>query len=156
MSRVSKVSDKQWEQYLYELSHSNTPLLICESLKIPVDSLKYKRKNDEEFQEKEQTALEVYSERIYADMAEYCKQYPQLRWKFAEKASEKLKEASAGPTTVNVNQEGGTLLLTGLSADQAYSETQRMLARIEQGQSKQLASSDGNKALLETGSNPSN
>ena len=125
-----KTSD--WKvKYLEQLSYRDTPLIIINELKISYEKLKTARKC-EEFQEAERLANELFQERFYEDLRSKVKDNPALLMKLGEKVVAKLQDK---PQTVNIDTGDKSINILGITSEQAYSDTQKLLQSIASNKS---------------------
>ncbi len=123
---------QDWKvKYLEQLSYRDTPLIIINELKISYEKLKTARK-DEEFQEAEKLANELFQERFYEDLRSKVKDNPALLMKLGEKVVARLQDK---PQTVNIDTGDKSINILGITSEQAYSDTQKLLQSIASNKS---------------------
>jgi len=123
---------QDWKvKYLEQLSYRDTPLIIINELKISYEKLKTARKS-EEFQEAEKLANELFQERFYEDLRSKVKDNPALLMKLGEKVVARLQDK---PQTVNIDTGDKSINILGITSEQAYSDTQKLLQSIASNKS---------------------
>ena len=127
-----KKQKKPWKiEYLEALSFCNTPLMIINKLGISYNQLQHARE-DEEFKEQEYVARQLYQERLYSDLESKVKDNPSLLLKFSEKVIDSLKDQ---PKNIEINTGDKNVTILGITSDQAYEDTQRLLESISKNKS---------------------
>jgi len=128
---MTKKSQDWKVKYLEQLSYRDTPLIIINELKISYEQLKTARK-DEAFQEAEKLANELFQERFYEDLRSKVKDNPALLMKLGEKVVARLQDK---PQTVNIDTGDKSINILGITSEQAYSDTQKLLQSIASNKS---------------------
>ena len=73
-------------------------------------------------------ARELYQEQVFTDLSLKVKDNPALFFKFSEKVIESFK---VKPAEVNIDTGDKSVTILGLSADQCYQDTQKLLESLK-------------------------
>jgi hypothetical protein len=111
-------------EYLKRISKCNTPDLVCADLGYCWSSI-IQARQDPEFKQAEEFANKLYQDKIYKEVEEMVQDIPALKFKFAERVVDRLKN---DVPTINIDQSKKNVTLLGISQEQIYEQTKKLLA----------------------------
>ena len=107
-------------------------------LGVPMDELRKARKEDKEFVQKEKDANALYQDILLEEITEYVEEFPAFKVKIAERLIDRLKPETA-KTTVNINNTEQSVNLIGLTEQETYNDTKKLLDYVA-GKQKSIQS----------------